>query len=67
MFEAAELLHTTSTLGPIYSSMTYLTWAAAARFYGSHDDLLLHFESELWFCIFLLLLLLLLSYFCSCR
>lgn len=49
MLEPAELLHTTSTPGPIYSSMTYLTWAASARFYGSHGDLLLHFRSGIWF------------------
>lgn len=48
MLEAAELLHTTSSLGPINSSMTYLTWAATARFYGSHDDLLLYFRSAIW-------------------
>lgn len=39
-------------LPSIYSSMTYLTWAATARFYGSYDDLLLYFRSGIWFRLF---------------
>lgn len=54
--EPAELLHTTPTPSPFYSSMTYVTWAAAAAtLYGSPDGLLLYFRSGIWFRPFLML------------
>lgn len=46
-----ELPHTSSTSGPIYSSMTYLTWAATAGLEGGHDDLMLRFRRVGFCCI----------------
>lgn len=56
MLEPTELLHTTSTQSPFYSSMTFVTWAAAAfTLYGSPDGLLLYFISGIWFRPFMML------------